>query len=150
MAKGPTQKQMQQMMREEYDGYKKAREEGEARDARRARMHDHDEYQKMLAKDFAAEQEEVRKIKLKDIRKVSSFAEVSAKNPGSEKAKQISKEIIKNTPVTRSMLSVVAKGAGLLGAALTINEFRKVHKQITDNPTRKYGQQTLLDILMKD
>lgn len=150
MAKSPTQEQMQQMMREEYDANTKARKIGEAKDMRKARMHDYDEYQKMLAKDFAAEQEEVRKIKLKDIRKVSSFAKASAKNAGSKEAKQISKEIVKNTPVTKSMLSVVAKGAGLLGAAVTMNEFRKVHKQIADNPTKKYGKQTLLDILMKD
>lgn len=150
MAKSPTQEQMQQMMREEYDANRKAQRIGEAMDNRRARMHDYNEYQKMLAKDFAAEQEEVGKIKLKDIRKVSSFARVSAENAGSKEAKQISKEIVKTTPVTRSMLSVVAKGAGLLGAAFTMNEFRKAHKFIKDNPTRKYGSKTLLDILMKD
>lgn len=93
---------------------------------------------------------DIQKLNKSDISKVSSFANKAAKNFKAPETKDLMKEVVKQTPVTKGLLSAVARGAGLIGAAATMNEFRKAHKLIKDNPTRKYGSKTLLDILMKD
>ena len=93
---------------------------------------------------------DIRKLDKSDIRTINSLATSAANKYKDTTSKDAMQKALKATPASRGLLSVVARSAGILGAAVTMNEFRKVHKQITDNPTRKYGNQTLLDILMKD
>lgn len=146
MAKKYTQEEMQEIMRKEYNERTKAMNKA-MMDARPRGTPELDEYRQMLADDFAAEEREAKKIKSSDIKKVSSFAKAAAKNAKSEKAKQISKDIVKNTPVTKSLLSVVAKGAGLIGSAAAMAEFRKVHNAIKKKGSGRFGSKTLLEIL---
>jgi hypothetical protein len=93
---------------------------------------------------------DISKLAKSDIRTINSLATSAANKYKDTTSKDAIQKALKATPASKSLLSVVARSAGILGAAVTMNEFRKVHKQITDNPTKKYGQQTLLDILMKD
>jgi len=176
MAERPTQEQMQQMMREEYNARMKGYEEHLQKEGRRARMHDYDEHQKMLAKDFAEEEKETRrasgtdkeaakrqralrsfvnnasdikKLNKSDISKVSSFANKAAKDLKAPETKNFMKEVLKQTSATKSLLSLVAKGVGLIGAAATMNEFRRVHNEIKKKGSGRYGSKTLMEILKK-
>ena len=93
---------------------------------------------------------DIGKLAKSDIRTINSLATSAANKYKETTSKDAMQKALKATPASKGLLSVVARSAGILGAAATMNEFRKVHKQITDNPTKKYGKQTLLDILMKD
>jgi hypothetical protein len=93
---------------------------------------------------------DIGKLAKSDIRTINSLATSAANKYKDTTSKDAIQKALKATPASKGLLSVVARSAGILGAAATMNEFRKVHKQITDNPTKKYGKQTLLDILMKD
>tara|TARA_R110001606_G_scaffold73331_1_gene168949 strand:- start:8191 stop:8733 length:543 start_codon:yes stop_codon:yes gene_type:complete len=93
---------------------------------------------------------DIGKLAKSDIRTINSLATSAANEYKDTTSKDAIQKALKATPAPKGLLSVVARSAGILGAAVTMNEFRKVHKQITDNPTKKYGGQTLFKILTKD
>jgi hypothetical protein len=90
---------------------------------------------------------DIQKLNKSDISKVSSFANKAAKNFKAPETKDLMKEVVKQTPVTKGLLSAVAKGAGLIGAAATMNEFRKVHKEIKKKGSGSFGSKSLMEIL---
>lgn len=90
---------------------------------------------------------DIQKLNKSDISKVSSFANKAAKNFKAPETKDLMKEVVKKTSVTKGLLSAVAKGAGLIGAAATMNEFRKVHKEIKKAGPGNYGSKSLMEIL---
>ena len=90
---------------------------------------------------------DIQKLNKSDISKVSSFANEAAKNFKAPETKDLMKEVVKKTPATRGLLSAVAKGAGLIGAAATMNEFRKVHKEIKKKGSGSFGSKSLMEIL---
>jgi len=93
---------------------------------------------------------DIKNLTSSDIKSINSLATSAANDyKGTTKKDEFAK-VLKATPVSRSLLSIVARGAPVIGAVAAMNELRKVHKEITDNPKRTYGSQTLLDILMKD
>ena len=93
---------------------------------------------------------DIKGLTSSNLKSINSLATSAANDYKGTTRKDEFAKVLKSTPASRSLLSVIARGAGVLGAAFTMNEFRKVHKQITDNPTKKYGGQTLFNILTKD
>lgn len=90
---------------------------------------------------------DIQKLNKSDISKVSSFARKAAGDYKAPEIKEMVKDVVKATPATRGLLSAVARGAGLIGAVATMNEFRKVHKEIKKAGPGRYGSKTLWEIL---
>jgi hypothetical protein len=87
----------------------------------------------------------IKSLNKSDIKQISSFASAAAKD---YKAPEI-KNMIKKSGVKPSLLGVVGRAAGVLGAAATMAEFRKVHNAIKKAGPGRNGGQTLLEILKK-
>jgi len=90
---------------------------------------------------------DIQKLNKSDVSRISSFARKAAADYKAPEIKEMAKDVVKATSATRGLLSAVARGAGLIGAAATMNEFRKVHKELKSRPKGRYGSASLMEML---
>lgn len=129
------------------DEYVKQTERREKIQDRRKRQRANRKERDKALRQLVKRASDIQKLNKSDISKVSSFASEAAKNFKAPETKDLMKEVVKETPATRGLLSAVAKGAGLIGAAATMNEFRKVHKEIKKKGSGSFGSKSLMEIL---
>ena len=93
--------------------------------------------------------DDIKNLNRTDIKQVRSLANQAASDYQAPKIKDLIKNTAQKTSASRSLLSTIAKGAGLFGAGVMVGELVRVHNQIKKNPTERYGSKTLFDILTK-
>jgi len=92
---------------------------------------------------------DIKKLNKSDIRQVRSLANQAASDYQAPKIKDLIKNTAQKTSASRSLLSTVARGAGLVGAGIMMSELVRVHNQIKKNPDTRYGSTSLFKILTK-
>ena len=93
--------------------------------------------------------DDIKNLNRADIKQVRSLANQAASDYQAPKIKDLIKNTAQKTSASRSLLSTIARGAGLFGAGVMVGELVRVHNQIKKNPTERYGSKTLFDILTK-
>ncbi len=93
--------------------------------------------------------DDIKNLNRADIKQVRSLANQAASDYQAPKIKDLIKNTAQKTSASRSLLSTIARGAGLFGAGVMVGELVRVHNQIKKNPSERYGSKTLFDILTK-
>ena len=92
---------------------------------------------------------DIKKLNKSDIRQVRSLANQAASDYQAPKIKDLIKNTAQKTSASRSLLTTIARGAGLFGAGIMMGELVRVHNQIKKNPDTRYGSTSLFKVLTK-